>query len=520
MKLRDAHLLALGGLTLFSLPACNARLAVLGEPLPPAGTGGSGGSEGSGVTPANGGTGAGSPVEQRTCGDGLSNGDETDVDCGGSSCPPCARDARCVAAADCVTGGCTEGLCVEPTCDDHIQNGDETGIDCGGRAGCQSCVTSCDCASSESLFALGCGDLPESFVNSGRGPYASDYGSSVAFDLCNGVDCRLSYWTRSDGLSLFPAQPGGVLTAGISGDGRRVLASPQLALATESLLYAPDGSSTSTGLGVSPLLMSANGTSFGLSPVSAAQIHVRRLSPDGQLDDLGILPVADRRQLLLVGAAADGSVLVGYDYDGQRPFRWSEAAGLVNGLPGLPENANGARVSSVSRDGRAFAGVTTLGNKRVSIYRSLADEFVEIGTAAAQPSPEINPEIMSLSDDGSVLAFSGQTNATAGDIGAFRWSEADGRVALAPGIRATVALMSADGTVILGNTVDSDAYRIFVWTAATGARSVRATLEASRVDFTGWTLGSPTVMSRDGRIVYGMGQCGSVSTVYRMTLPE
>ncbi|WP_323788897.1 FG-GAP-like repeat-containing protein [Psychroserpens sp.] len=51
-----------------------------------------------------------------TCSDGIQNGDETGVDCGGS-CP----DA-----------------CPEPTCSDGIQNGDETGIDCGG-----SCPDAC-----------------------------------------------------------------------------------------------------------------------------------------------------------------------------------------------------------------------------------------------------------------------------------------------------------------------------------------------------------------------------------------
>ncbi|MEM9884727.1 MAG: fibronectin type III domain-containing protein [Bacteroidota bacterium] len=56
-----------------------------------------------------------------TCDDGIRNGDETGVDCGGADCPPCAT----------------------PTCDDGIQNGDETGVDCGGS--CDPCVTpSCD----------------------------------------------------------------------------------------------------------------------------------------------------------------------------------------------------------------------------------------------------------------------------------------------------------------------------------------------------------------------------------------
>lgn len=50
-----------------------------------------------------------------TCSDGIQNGDETGVDCGGSSCAAC------------------------PTCSDGIQNGDETGVDCGGSS-CAACA--------------------------------------------------------------------------------------------------------------------------------------------------------------------------------------------------------------------------------------------------------------------------------------------------------------------------------------------------------------------------------------------
>ena|GEM_PF-1440301 len=72
------------------------------------------------------------------CSDGVQNGDETGVDCGGSSCRPCVE-------------GCmdTEGhnysalaeldFCACETCDDGIQNGDETAIDCGG-AKCLPCA--------------------------------------------------------------------------------------------------------------------------------------------------------------------------------------------------------------------------------------------------------------------------------------------------------------------------------------------------------------------------------------------
>ncbi len=50
-----------------------------------------------------------------TCTDGIQNGDETSIDCGGSECAACA------------------------TCDDGILNGTETDIDCGGD--CPACET-------------------------------------------------------------------------------------------------------------------------------------------------------------------------------------------------------------------------------------------------------------------------------------------------------------------------------------------------------------------------------------------
>jgi subtilisin family serine protease len=49
-----------------------------------------------------------------TCNDGVQNGDETGVDCGGPDCPAC------------------------PTCSDGILNGDEIGVDCGGPD-CPAC---------------------------------------------------------------------------------------------------------------------------------------------------------------------------------------------------------------------------------------------------------------------------------------------------------------------------------------------------------------------------------------------
>ena len=47
---------------------------------------------------------------QATCTDGIKNGTETDVDCGGS-CPPCAAGKHCNSNGDCQSGVCSGGIC-------------------------------------------------------------------------------------------------------------------------------------------------------------------------------------------------------------------------------------------------------------------------------------------------------------------------------------------------------------------------------------------------------------------------
>ena len=76
------------------------------------------------------------------CDDGTQNGDETGLDCGGGSCEPCPPGGGCTigqGARDCTSGVCLNGICQQPSCTDVVQNGDETDIDCGG-----SCSTRCD----------------------------------------------------------------------------------------------------------------------------------------------------------------------------------------------------------------------------------------------------------------------------------------------------------------------------------------------------------------------------------------
>ncbi len=51
------------------------------------------------------------------CDDTTKNGDETDVDCGGTKCGTCAQGKTCLAGADCATTFCTDGVCCGEACD-------------------------------------------------------------------------------------------------------------------------------------------------------------------------------------------------------------------------------------------------------------------------------------------------------------------------------------------------------------------------------------------------------------------
>jgi hypothetical protein len=81
---------------------------------------------------------------------GIRDGDETDVDCGGTSAPACKDTKVCLLARDCVSKVCTTGSCAAPTPTDGVQNGTETDVDCGGSVAprClqnQKCAIKNDC---------------------------------------------------------------------------------------------------------------------------------------------------------------------------------------------------------------------------------------------------------------------------------------------------------------------------------------------------------------------------------------
>jgi hypothetical protein len=79
-----------------------------------------------------------------TCDDELRNGDESDVDCGGACSSRCEMNQRCREGADCASRVCNEQfVCEPPSCQDRVRNGSETGVDCGGA--CEGCGNGSAC---------------------------------------------------------------------------------------------------------------------------------------------------------------------------------------------------------------------------------------------------------------------------------------------------------------------------------------------------------------------------------------
>jgi hypothetical protein len=86
------------------------------------------------------------------CGDGAKSGSETDIDCGGTHCIPCAGGKACMVSTDCQSNICLNLMCIGVSCTDGFQDGPETDVDCGGScpsvcANGKKCAFPSDCKS-------------------------------------------------------------------------------------------------------------------------------------------------------------------------------------------------------------------------------------------------------------------------------------------------------------------------------------------------------------------------------------
>ncbi len=89
------------------------------------------------------------------------------MDCGGASCTPCPPGRACGEDAHCANGSCQTGFCSASPCADGVRNGSESDIDCGGGdAQCRRCQEGelcngdgdCDGAVCSNGVCASCGD--------------------------------------------------------------------------------------------------------------------------------------------------------------------------------------------------------------------------------------------------------------------------------------------------------------------------------------------------------------------------
>lgn len=88
------------------------------------------------------------------CSDLILNGEETDIDCGGT-CGPCNVGDRCNAASDCDQSTCDDGRCVPLPCANGVKDGQETDVDCGGGT-CRKCAGGRTCQGAGDCFNENC----------------------------------------------------------------------------------------------------------------------------------------------------------------------------------------------------------------------------------------------------------------------------------------------------------------------------------------------------------------------------
>jgi len=95
------------------------------------------------------------------CSDTVKNGGESDVDCGAvcsSSSKLCGDGKICGSSPDCSSGVCKENTCRAAACDDLVENGNETDVDCGGSS-CSKCATGKFCTDTSTAIDSNCVSL-------------------------------------------------------------------------------------------------------------------------------------------------------------------------------------------------------------------------------------------------------------------------------------------------------------------------------------------------------------------------
>ncbi|MCU0701123.1 MAG: hypothetical protein MUC96_31830 [Myxococcaceae bacterium] len=131
------------------------------------------------------------------CDDGLRNGQESSIDCGGPTCLKCAVSKACSTNADCVTNTCTNGRCVGGPCENGVKDATEADVDCGGSCGrpCatgRTCTAPSDCASNLCVSGVCSTDACRDLVRNGAETGVDCGGTTCTARCAVGVACTVN----------------------------------------------------------------------------------------------------------------------------------------------------------------------------------------------------------------------------------------------------------------------------------------------------------------------------------------
>ena len=154
----------------------------------------------------------------QTCTNGSQDGDESDLDCGGS-CAPCANGLHCGEPSDCASNHCTGGTC--NPCADNADCADTPGTVCdagvcvGGLPNGEPCTDAAECGSGQCVDQLCCdqacdGTCEACNLSGSAGscqplPAGTDPDSECGGGVCDGAaSCAVCAhtWSHNYGLSV------------------------------------------------------------------------------------------------------------------------------------------------------------------------------------------------------------------------------------------------------------------------------------------------------------------------------
>ncbi|MEM1041122.1 MAG: T9SS type A sorting domain-containing protein [Bacteroidota bacterium] len=296
--------------------------------------------------------------------------------------------------------------------------------------------------------------------------------------------------------------------------------------------------------------VSADGSVVGGNSVSGDFNEAFRWTASGGMEGIGWLPEFEAGSSV-VGASADGDVLVGWSYAGFFDgFRWTADGGMQDLFGSSVSSADGvssdgsvvvgsvlsndnvgeafrwtaggvtylgtlggespySQAHGVSADGTVVVGVSTNADENIEAFRWTASGgMVGLGVGDF-PDGANRSQAVAVSADGTVVV--GGTGVSTIQE-AFRWTASEGIVGLGdlPGgnFFSIAYAVSADGTVVVGYGTTGSGFtgrEAFIWTEADGMRLLQTVLEEQDVDLSGWTLREATGISADGTVIVGYG---------------